>query len=112
MRLYFLKTLIILITLVFSSVSWAGEASWVDVRSAEEYASGHVSSAVNIPYTEILTRIGEVTEDKDALIYVYCRSGRRSGIAKEALEEAGFSNVVNLGGLEDAQSAAAEKAQH
>jgi len=110
MRLHLLKSLIILIILIFSSVLWAGEASWIDVRSAEEYANGHVSSAVNIPYTEILARIGEVTEDKDALIYVYCRSGRRSGIARETLEENGFSNVINLGGLEDAQSAAAEKA--
>ena len=111
MRLCISKTFIILITLIFSSISWSGDASWIDVRSAQEYESGHVSSAVNIPYTEIVARIDEVTEDKEALIYVYCRSGRRSGIAKETLEEAGYSNVVNLGGLEDAQKAAAEKAQ-
>jgi phage shock protein E len=108
MQLFSSKTLILLITLIISSASWAGEAAWIDVRSADEYAGGHVSNAVNIPYTEIVSRIGEVTEDKDALIYVYCRSGRRSGIAKESLEGAGFSNVVNLGGLKDAQKAAAE----
>jgi phage shock protein E len=44
------------------------------------------------------------------LIYVYCRSGRRSGIAQSTLEEAGYNNVVNLGGLEDAQNKAAEMA--
>ena len=43
-----------------------------------------------------------VTEDKDASIYVYCRSGRRSGIAKETLEGLGFTQVVNVGGIEQA----------
>ncbi len=49
-----------------------------------------------------------MTTDKDAEIYVYCRSGRRSGIAKAALDEAGFTRVVNAGGLEDALKKAAE----
>ncbi len=86
----------------------AEEAYWIDVRTAEEYNAGHVSQAVNIPYTEIATRIGEVTGDKDAPIYVYCRSGRRSGIARETLIAEGFSNVTNLGGLQDAQARARE----
>jgi phage shock protein E len=104
----FLNVLILLIVLAFSSPAWAGEAIWIDVRSAGEYNTEHVSGAVNIPYTEIGARIGEVTEDKDALIYVYCRSGRRSGIAQDELTELGFSNVTNLGGLADAQSKAVE----
>ena len=87
--------------------AWAGEAHWIDVRSAEEYAAGHVQQAVNIPYTEIAERIDEVTTDKDAPLYLYCRSGRRSGIALEALQQAGFTNVTNLGGLEDARHTAA-----
>ena len=107
---YFSKPLLLLILLVFSSATLAGEAIWIDVRSAEEYNTEHVAAATNIPYTEIGGRIGEVTGDKDALIYVYCRSGRRSGIAQGTLEEAGFTNVVNLGGLEDAQNTAAEMA--
>jgi phage shock protein E len=48
--------------------------------------------------------------DKDALIYVYCRSGRRSGIAQTTLGEAGYTNVVNLGSLEDAQIKASQTA--
>jgi len=96
--------------LAWASAAWAEDAHWIDVRTAAEYADGHVSQAVNIPYEEITGRIGEVTGDKDALIYVYCRSGRRSGIAKEALEQAGFSKVVNLGSLEDAQSEATRQA--
>ena len=97
------SALTLLIVLVFSSSLWAAEALWIDVRSADEYNIEHVSAAVNIPYTEINGRIGEVTGDRDALIYVYCRSGRRSGIAKDSLEQAGYTNVVNLGGLEDAK---------
>jgi len=103
-----MKILTLLIVFVFSSTLWASEAIWVDVRSTEEYNTEHVTAAANIPYTEIGGRIGEVTGDKDALIYVYCRSGRRSGVAQNTLEEAGFTNVVNLGGLQDAQNKAYE----
>ncbi len=74
----------------------------IDNRTAEEYAAGHLQGAVLIPYTEIRERIAEVTTDKDAPIYLYCRSGRRSGIAKETLESMGFKKVTNLGSKEDA----------
>jgi phage shock protein E len=102
------KVVVALFLLVFSSASWGGDALWIDVRSADEYNTEHVSEAVNIPHTEISGRIDEVTTDKDALIYVYCRSGRRSGIAQTTLSEAGYTNVVNVGGLQDAQAKAAE----
>ena len=105
-----MKILTLLIVFVFSSTLWASEAIWIDVRSAEEYNSEHVAAATLIPYTEIGGRIGEVSGDKDALIYVYCRSGRRSGIAQNTLEEAGYTNVVNLGSLQEAQNKAAELA--
>ena len=104
------KAFFLLAVWLFSSTLWASDPLWIDVRTADEYSAGHVESAVNIPYTEIESRIGEVTRDKDALIYVYCRSGRRSGIAQDTLEEAGFTNVVNVGGLEDAMARAAESA--
>ena len=98
--------LALLFALSLTGNLWAADTFWIDVRSAEEYAAEHVSPAVNIPHTEIAARIAEVTTDKDAQIYLYCRSGRRSGLAKDALEQAGYSNVVNLGGLQDAQRAA------
>ena len=79
------------------------EGYWIDVRTADEYADWHVPGAVNIPYEEIAERIGEVTTDKDAPILLYCRSGRRSGIALQALREAGFRNAANIGGLDDAR---------
>lgn len=101
-----------LVFLVFTAPAWAGDAHWIDVRTAEEYASGHVEQASNIPYEQITARIDEITSDKDDLIYVYCRSGRRSGIAREALMDAGYTNVVNLGGYQDAQKQADAERTH
>ena len=63
---------------------------------------------MNIPHTEIVDRIAEVAEDRDATLYLYCRSGRRSGIAADALTQAGFNNAFNIGGLEDAMKKAVE----
>lgn len=55
-----------------------------------------------IPHTEIEQRIQSAVPDKESSIAVYCRSGRRSGIAKEAMERMGYKNVTNLGGMEEA----------
>lgn len=76
---------------------------WIDVREADEFAGGHHPEAVNIPYESISGRIAEVTEDTKADIRVYCRTGRRSGIAKDSLSAMGYVNVVNEGGIEDVQ---------
>jgi len=89
--------------LLIAGTAWAGEALWVDVRSADEFNAGHVPNAVNIPHTEIADRIGEVTTDKDSRIYLYCRSGRRASFALDTLEQMGFSDVINLRSLENAQ---------
>ena len=71
----------------------------VDVRTPEEFAARHFPGAVNIPFDQIGGRTGELGA-LDRPIVVYCRSGRRSGIAKRTLEKAGFTNVTNGGGLE------------
>ncbi len=72
----------------------------IDVRTPQEFAEGHLAGAVNIEYQEIVNKIGRVTSDKNARIELYCRSGRRSGIAQVLLKDAGYRNVVNLGGFE------------
>ena len=101
-KLYSLCLSLFFSSLFFSPSLLAADPIWIDVRTTGEYTSGHVSQAVNIPYTEITERISALTGDKDASIYVYCRSGRRSGIAKEALEGLGYTQVVNVGGFDQA----------
>lgn len=71
---------------------------WIDVRSVAEYSTGNVEGAINIPHTDVVDRIGEVTSDKEAQINLYCRSGRRASWVKKDLEALGFTNVVNHGG--------------
>jgi phage shock protein E len=72
----------------------------VDARTPEEFASGHLEGAINIPHDQTVARIAEYGSDKDRTIVVYCRSGRRSGIAQGLLEEHGFSSAHNGGGYE------------
>lgn len=74
---------------------------WIDVRTAEEYAQGHVKGAINIPFEEIGSQINSITRDVDSEVRVYCRTGRRSGIAKDTLNGMGYDNVINEGGYED-----------
>lgn len=101
-KLFYLCLSLFFTSLFFSPALLAADPIWIDVRTTDEYASGHVSEAVNIPYTEIAEGISALTGDKDASIYVYCRSGRRSGIAKETLEGLGYTQVVNIGGFDQA----------
>ena len=75
----------------------AGPYYLVDVRTPEEYAAGHLSTAVNIPVTQIEST--PPTPEKGALIVVYCRSGGRSTTAKTTLDEMGYTNVVNFGAI-------------
>ena len=74
----------------------------IDVRTEAEWNNGHLEGAILIPYDVIGERIATVVKDKSRRIYVYCRSGNRSRIAKETLERLGYKDVVNLGSLEDA----------
>jgi len=87
--------------LCVAGVSAAEEVFLIDVRTPREFSEGHLAGAINIDHTEIVARIGSVTQDKDAKIELYCRSGRRSGIAWEALRDIGYKNAVNIGGFEE-----------
>lgn len=73
----------------------------LDVRTQEEYDQGHIPGAILIPDTEIKAKAEEVLTDKDQLILVYCRSGRRSKLAAEALVEMGYTNIKEFGGILD-----------
>ena len=73
----------------------------LDVREQDEYDAGHIPGAILIPYTQIEAKAEEVLTDKDQLILVYCRSGRRSKLAAEALVELGSTNIKEFGGIID-----------
>ena len=73
----------------------------LDVRTQEEYDQGHIPGAIVISHEEIAEKAEDVLTDKDQLILVYCRSGRRSKIAAEALVELGYTNIKEFGGIID-----------
>ena len=73
----------------------------LDVREQNEFDEGHIPGAILIPYTEIDAKAEEKLPQKDALILVYCRSGRRSKIAAESLANLGYTNVKEFGGIND-----------
>lgn len=73
----------------------------IDARTAGEFAEGHINGARLIPEYEISARAEKELPDKDALILVYCRSGRRSKIASEELVKLGYTNVKEFGGIID-----------
>lgn len=83
-----------------AGLTMAADALWIDVRSAGEYSMGHLPQALNIPYTDISSEIGAYANSKKQPIKLYCGSGRRAGIAKEVLEEMGYTSVSNEGGYE------------
>ena len=70
----------------------------LDVRTPEEYRSGHIPGSKNIPL-QIIDRVGSVTENKDTALYVYCQSGARSRQAAGMLKQIGYTNVNNIGGI-------------
>ena len=70
----------------------------LDVRTPEEFAAGHIPGAVNIPHDQLASRLGELESAKSKDIVVYCRTGRRSGLALEVLQANGFKQLAHLEG--------------
>ena len=73
----------------------------LDTRTQEEYDEGHIPGAILIPHDEILERAEDILTDKNQLILVYCRSGRRSKLAAEDLQKLGYTNIKEFGGIID-----------
>ena len=73
----------------------------LDVRRADEFAAGHIPNAINVANEDIGTEEIAQLPDKDQLIMVYCRSGRRSKEASEKLVALGYTNIVEFGGILD-----------
>ena len=68
----------------------------LDVRTPQEYAEGHVPGAVNVPHDQLAARLAEVPKDKDVVLY--CKSGRRAGIAADVLAANGYMRLSHLEG--------------
>ena len=91
-----------LATLLLSSKAFSDEPLIVDVRSLEEVKTGIIQDAIHIEWTQIDEEINNIGITKDQPIYLYCRSGNRSGKAAVILEKIGFTNVINAGGIDEA----------
>ena len=74
----------------------------LDVRTPEEYRNGHIPGSRNIPLGTI-DRTAEIVDNKDTPLFVHCLSGARSRQAAEALQQMGYTNVTNIGGIADYQ---------
>ena len=70
----------------------------LDVRSSEEYAEGHISGAIDVSHNNVKEKLSMLSEYKDKTVVVYCRSGRRAGIAENILVNSGFTQVKHLTG--------------
>ena len=75
----------------------------LDVRQIEEFNAGHIDGAVLVPHDMIAEKIGAFVPNKNTPVYIYCRSGRRSAIAVEAMKKLGYTNLIDLGGMDEAK---------
>ncbi|NLT12537.1 MAG: rhodanese-like domain-containing protein [Clostridiaceae bacterium] len=73
----------------------------VDVRTEDEFNQGHIEGALLLPYDRINTLASTLIPDTSSRILLYCRSGRRSALAAEALIDMGYTNVYDFGGIND-----------
>ena len=84
------------------SLSFA-ETVWIDVRSAVEYKLDHIDGDIRISHGDIVGEVSTLYPAKDTAIHLYCRSGGRAGKALTALTEAGYTNVSNVGSIQNAR---------
>lgn len=75
----------------------------IDVRTKEEWDRDHIAGAILIPHDRIGAQIAGIIPDKQAPIALFCKSGRRSGIALDVLRTMGYDRAENLGGIQDAR---------
>ena len=71
----------------------------LDVRTKEEYESGYIPGAINIPLSDINENVVSSLPDKSRMILVYCRSGNRSRQASDKLSRLGYTNIIEIGGI-------------
>ena len=80
------------------------EPMWIDVRSASEFSTGHVEGAINIEFGDIVAGLQQREVAAHTNIILYCGSGKRSGMALQSLRQAGYENLTNAGGVDQARA--------
>ncbi|WP_230656061.1 rhodanese-like domain-containing protein [Psychrobacter sp. I-STPA10] len=98
-----------MIAITSTTLTAYAQTVWVDVRSPEEFATGHVLGADNLPHEDIVSLATTQGYAKDDTLLLYCRSGHRAGIARQSLLNAGYTDVQNLGGFDDLAETGAVK---
>jgi rhodanese-related sulfurtransferase len=98
-----MKTLLTSLIFLLAGASVFAKDVIVDVRTPQEFAAGHLDGAVNMEYGSIGQQISKAGITKDDKVFLYCQTGRRSGIALETLKGLGFSKAENAGGIEQAR---------
>jgi len=101
---YFVLMCVLFFSTIMAFAENHGSALIIDVRTPAEWETGHLADAKHIEWQVIDEKITNLTKDKNAIIYVYCRSGNRSGKAKKILDQLGYTNVVNAGGIGEAEA--------
>ncbi len=104
-----IQSLIMVLGLTLGAEALGDGTLVIDVRTPEEWSRGHLLSARRVDWQDIGNVIGTLTNSVDHRIVLYCRSGSRSGKAKDILDGMGYSNVLNAGSLADAQNLLQEK---
>lgn len=97
--------ILVTLTILFLGYLWAeGKSSMIiDVRTQSEWDSGHFNKAIHLPLDAFESGIEGLVKDKDATVYLYCRSGNRSGKALKIMQKLGYTNAANVGGINDAR---------
>jgi phage shock protein E len=98
-----MKTLITSLILATAALSAMAKDIIIDVRTPAEFAADHIAGAINIDHEVIARDIAQAGVGKDDRVILYCRSGRRSGLAMNTLKAMGYSRAENVGGIEQAR---------
>ena len=102
----FIKLVIFKVLLILSmnyAYAEKTEAVWIDVRSVLEHKLDHIDGDIRVSHGDIVVKASTINLAKDAEIRLYCRSGGRAGKAMEALKKAGYTNVENVGSIQNAR---------
>ncbi len=98
------KIFLSILILTLQQDLFAAESLIIDVRTDREWSAGFIEDAMHIPVNDLEKRLEEIQAFKDEPIFTYCAAGKRAERAKNLLIKNGFTNVINLGGIQDASS--------